>query len=99
MPEAVAHKPLTVAISSTALFDLSKSNQIYESQGLEAYRRYQIEQEDSILEPGDGYDLVKKILNWSYKIKLKDGLKNTYDWITSETKKTGSNLNRFTKSY
>ena len=63
MPEAVAHKPLTVAISSTALFDLSKSNQIYESQGLKAYRRYQIEQEDSILEPGDGYDLVKKILN------------------------------------
>ncbi|MEC7554083.1 MAG: 5'-nucleotidase, partial [Pseudomonadota bacterium] len=45
MPEANAHKPLTVAISSTALFDLSKSNQIYESQGLEAYRRYQIEQE------------------------------------------------------
>ena len=33
------------------------------------------------------------------KIKLKDGLKNTYDWISSETSKTGSNLNRFTKSY
>jgi len=69
MPEANAHKPLTVAISSTALFDLSKSNQIYESQGLEAYRRYQIEQEDSILEPGDGYDLVKKILNINTLLK------------------------------
>ena len=29
---------LTVAISSTALFDLSASNRIYEEQGLEAYR-------------------------------------------------------------
>ncbi|NCF34370.1 MAG: 5'-nucleotidase, partial [Proteobacteria bacterium] len=63
MPNVVTNKPLTVAISSTALFDLSKSNQIYESQGLEAYRRYQIDQEDSILEPGDGFYLVKKILN------------------------------------
>ena len=62
MPETIPAKPLTVAISSTALFDLSTSNEIYESQGLEAYRRYQIDQEDVVLEPGDGYYLVKKIL-------------------------------------
>ena len=63
MPESVPVKPLTVAISSTALFDLSTSNKIYESQGLEAYRRYQIDQEDVVLEPGDGYHLVKKVLS------------------------------------
>ena len=63
MPEPVTVKPLTVAISSTALFDLSTSNKIYESQGLEAYRRYQIDQEDVVLEPGDGYHLVKKVLS------------------------------------
>ena len=56
-------KPLTVAISSTALFDLSESNSIYVEQGLEAYRRYQIAQEDTVLERGDGFDLVEKLLN------------------------------------
>jgi len=56
-------KPLTVAISSTALFDLTESNNIYVEQGLEAYRRYQIAHEDSVLERGDGFDLVEKLLN------------------------------------
>ena len=56
-------KPLTVAISSTALFDLSASDDLYREQGLEAYRRYQIAQEDVVLERGDGYYLVEKLLN------------------------------------
>lgn len=56
-------KPLTVAISSTALFDLSASNDLYKEQGLEAYRHYQIAQEDTPLERGDGYYLVEKLLN------------------------------------
>jgi len=41
--------------------------------------------------------LVKKVLGWSFKIKLKEGLKNTYDWIDKETSKEGSNISRFTK--
>ena len=56
-------RPLTVAISSTALFDLSDSNEIYETQGLEAYRHYQIAEEDTILDRGDGFHLVEKLLN------------------------------------
>ena len=55
--------PLTVAISSTALFDLSESNNLYQSEGLEAYRRYQIAHEDVVLEPGEGYLMVEKFLN------------------------------------
>ena len=43
-------------------------------------------------------DLVKKVLNWSFKIRLKDGLKKTYEWMNSEISKHGSNLSRFTKS-
>ena len=43
---------LTVAVSSSALFDLSESDAIYQAEGLEAYRRYQIEHEDEILDPG-----------------------------------------------
>ena len=53
---------MTVAISSRALFDLDESNRVYEEEGLEAYRRYQIAHEDHPLEPGEGYSLVKKLL-------------------------------------
>lgn len=65
MPEGPTEvvKPLTVAISSTALFDLSASNDLYLEQGLEAYRRYQIAEEDTVLERGDGFHLVEKLLN------------------------------------
>ena len=62
-------------------------------------REYQLDKPKGVRGRSSNNDLVKKILNWNYKIKLKDGLKKTYDWISSETKKTGSNLNRFTKSY
>jgi 5'-nucleotidase len=54
---------LTVAISSRALFDLDASNRIYEQEGLEAYRRYQIAHEDEVLQPGEAYSFAKKLLN------------------------------------
>lgn len=54
---------LTVAISSRALFDLDASDAVFREHGLEAYRRYQIDRENELLEPGDGFHLVKKLLN------------------------------------
>jgi len=54
---------LIVAISSRALFDLDESHEVYIEQGVEAYRRYQIEREDEVLGPGDAFNLVKKLLN------------------------------------
>ncbi|MDE0061365.1 MAG: 5'-nucleotidase [Gammaproteobacteria bacterium] len=59
----MSRKPLTVAISSRALFDLHESNRIFEAEGLEAYRRFQIEHEDRALKPGDGFVFVEKLLN------------------------------------
>lgn len=53
---------LVVAISSRALFDLDESHAIFESEGLEAYCRYQVEQEDVPLAPGVAFALVKKLL-------------------------------------
>jgi 5'-nucleotidase len=54
---------LVLAISSRALFDLRESHRIYESEGVEAYRQYQIDHEDEILPPGDAFPLVEKLLN------------------------------------
>ncbi len=59
---------LVVAISSRALFDLDKSHEIYEKQGVEAYSKYQIEQEECVLEPGTAFSLVKKLLALNNKI-------------------------------
>jgi 5'-nucleotidase len=55
-------QPLTVAISSRALFDLAESNEVFDTEGLEAYRQYQIVHEDDILEPGEAFHFVKKLL-------------------------------------
>ena len=54
---------LVVAISSRALFNLDDSHEIYQKQGIEAYHQYQIDREDDVLEPGDAFSLVKKLLN------------------------------------
>lgn len=53
---------LTIAISSRALFDLDESNKIYETDGIDAYAKYQIEHEDEILKPGVAFSLVNKLL-------------------------------------
>ncbi|MEA3411293.1 MAG: 5'-nucleotidase [Pseudomonadota bacterium] len=54
---------LVVAISSRALFDLEQSHSVYSDEGVDAYSRYQIEHEDSVLEPGVAYGLVRKLLS------------------------------------
>ena len=54
---------LVISISSRALFNLDDSHQVFEQQGLEAYQQYQIDHEDDILEPGEAFALVHKLLS------------------------------------
>ncbi|MBD5453535.1 MAG: 5'-nucleotidase [Lachnospiraceae bacterium] len=56
-------KKLVVGVSSRALFDLSCENQIFETEGVEAYCKYQVEHEDEILQPGPGFPLIRALLN------------------------------------
>lgn len=53
---------LTIAISSRALFDMQQSHKVYESDGLDAYSKYQIEHEDDVLPKGDAFPMVEKLL-------------------------------------
>ena len=53
---------LVIAISSRALFDLEEENQIFEKDGLDAYYKYQLENEDKSLKKGTGYRRVENIL-------------------------------------
>ena len=61
-------------------------------------RIYQLDKPKGVRGRSSNNDLVKKVLDWSFKIKLKEGLKETYDWIKSEINKKGSNLSKFTRS-
>lgn len=58
-----AGSKLVLAISSRALFDLRESHGIYMADGVAAYRQYQIDHEDEVLEPGDAFRLVEKLLS------------------------------------
>lgn len=54
---------LVIGVSSRALFDLNKENEIYENDGLEAYCKYQLDHENDILEPGTGFALIESMLD------------------------------------
>jgi 5'-nucleotidase len=54
---------LVVAISSRALFDLDESHRVFQEQGIEAYCNYQIDHEEDLLEPGEAFPLVRKLLS------------------------------------
>lgn len=62
MKDNIHNNPLVVAISSRALFDLDESHAVFESQGLEAYAEYQLNRENEVLQPGEAFPLVKKLL-------------------------------------
>jgi 5'-nucleotidase len=53
---------LVIGISSRALFDLEAEEAIFRTQGLEAYRQHQIDNENQILKLGSGFALVRALL-------------------------------------
>lgn len=60
--EVLPPQKLVVAISSRALFDLSESHEVFEREGLEAYSKYQIANEERVLKPGQAFAMVNKLL-------------------------------------
>lgn len=62
---------LVIGISSRALFDLEDANKIFENEGLEAYREYQLAHEELVLNKGAGFQLVENLLNINKILKKK----------------------------
>lgn len=54
---------MVIGVSSRALFDLTIENEIFETQGVNAYCRYQREHEGEVMKPGPGFGLVKALLH------------------------------------
>lgn len=53
---------LVIAIASSALFDLAESDAIFQEQGEDAYRQYQREHEDDVLQPGVAFQFIGRLL-------------------------------------
>lgn len=53
---------LVIGISSRALFDLEEEDRVYQSQGVDGYRKYQRQHEDAPLKPGTAFPLIQAFL-------------------------------------
>lgn len=56
-------KKLVVGISSNALFDLKKEDDIFKKEGLNAYRNYQIKNRTVVLNKGVAFPFIKRFLH------------------------------------
>ena len=55
-------KKLVIAVASSALFQLDEADAVFRTQGVRAYRDYQIAHENDILAPGIAFPFVRRFL-------------------------------------
>jgi 5'-nucleotidase len=53
---------LTIAVASSAVFDLGAADAVFREQGREAYRAYQRQHEQEILAPGIAFPFIRRLL-------------------------------------
>src|SRR5580658_126654 len=68
MPYPLGDK-LVVGISGRALFDLREEHEVFKNSGLDAYKKFQRDRENDVLEPGTGFPLVRGLLAINDKLK------------------------------
>lgn len=54
---------LVIGVASSAMFDLTESDDVFRNQGEEDYRRYQEKNKDVPLEPGMAFSFVRRLLS------------------------------------
>lgn len=54
---------LVIGLASSALFDLEKSDKVFRTQGELAYRKYQEEHENTLLDQGVAFPFIQRLLN------------------------------------
>ena len=55
-------KPLTIGVSTRALFRLEEEHSVFEAQGVEAYAQLQLSRERSVPEKGAAFEVVRRLL-------------------------------------
>ncbi len=84
-------RPLVVAISSRALFDLARAHKVFEQEGLKSYAHYQRRREEDVLAPGMAFPLVKKLL----RLQRADGSQPAVEVILASRNSADSGLRIF----
>ncbi|HMJ48563.1 MAG TPA: 5'-nucleotidase [Ferruginibacter sp.] len=60
---------LVIGVSSRSLFDLEAENKIFETENIGGYRKYQLERENELLNPGTAFHLVQSLLHLNHEAK------------------------------
>ncbi|MCT4655488.1 MAG: 5'-nucleotidase [Cohaesibacter sp.] len=60
-------KKLVIAVSSSALFDLTKSDKVFRKKGKKAYKKYQEKNLDRVLKKGVAFPFIKRFLDMNKK--------------------------------
>lgn len=82
---------LVIGVSSRALFNLTKENEIFETKGVEAYCKYQVAHENEVLAPGPGFALIRALL----KLNECKGRKDTVEVIVMSRNSADTSLRVF----
>ena len=61
-------------------------------------KNYQLDKPKGVRGRSSDNTFISTKIGWNTKITLKEGLKKTYEWIYKQIK-SGSNIDKFTKSY
>jgi GDP-D-mannose 3',5'-epimerase len=61
-------------------------------------KNYQLDKPKGVRGRSSNNDLIKKTIGWDSTVTLKEGLKETYNWIYSQMT-SGSNNNKFSRKY
>ena len=79
-------------VSINQLVDITE-----EISNLKLERKYLLSKPKGVRGRSSNNDNLKKILKWNYTIKLKDGIKKTYEWIYDSLNSNSTDINKFTK--
>ena len=80
-------------VSINELIDITE-----EISGIKVKRNYLLDKPKGVRGRSSNNDKLKEVLNWNYSIKLKEGMKKTYDWIYNNLTKIDSATEKFTKA-
>jgi 5'-nucleotidase len=90
-------RKLVIAVSSSALFDLSESNAIFINQGPKAYKKFQEENLDEVLEKGVAFPFIKRFLNINTRFQEKQPVEVVL--LSRNSATTGKRVFRSIKHY
>ena len=96
MPYPIEIK-LVIAVSSSALFDLSESHSVFVKQGPKAYKKFQEDNIDKVLDKGVAFPFIKRFLNINNRFRKQEPVEVVL--LSRNSAATGKRVFRSIKHY